>query len=140
MDFEDFLTHFEGVKRTRSDRAVARCPAHCDRTPSLSLRVTEDGTILIKCFAGCGATDVVNAIGLKLPDLFPDRPTEHRKRGVKPNHWHASRDALKTLHKEVLIVAIAAADIASGRSLSKQDADRVAEAATKVREAAELCR
>mgnify|MGYP001826602248 FL=1 len=140
MDFEDFLTHLEGVKRTGSDRAVAKCPAHCDKTPSLSLRVTEDGTILIKCFAGCGATDVVNAIGLELADLFPDRPTEHRKKGVKPNHWHAAREALKKLHKEVLIVAIAAADIAKGRTLSPKDADRVAEAAAKVREAAEICR
>jgi len=139
MDFEDFLTHLEGVKRTGNDRAVAKCPSHGDKTPSLSLRVTGDGTILLKCFAGCGVADVVHAIGLELADLFPNH-SPHNKKSIKPNHWHAAREALKTLHKEVLIVAIAAADIAKGRTLSQEDADRIAEAAVKLREAAELCR
>jgi hypothetical protein len=31
----------------------ARCPAHNDRNPSLSIREAADGKILIKCHAGC---------------------------------------------------------------------------------------
>ena len=38
--------------------ASCRCPAHCDKTPSLSLRQGDQG-ILVTCFAGCDAEDVL---------------------------------------------------------------------------------
>ena len=139
MNFADILDRLEGVKRTGNDRAVAKCPAHNDRSPSLSIRETEDGTILVKCFAGCGAADVVAAIGMELSDLFPEKPTHHA-RPKRPGHWHAAREALRVLHGEVLIVAFAALDISKGKRLTIQDADRVVVAASKIREARELCR
>lgn len=51
---------------------MAKCPAHDDKSPSLSVRETEDGRVLIHCHAGCGASDVLAAIGLTLADLFPE--------------------------------------------------------------------
>jgi putative DNA primase/helicase len=43
---------------------MARCPAHEDRTPSLS--VTEKGgRVLVKCHAGCAQTDVLAALADK---------------------------------------------------------------------------
>ena len=45
---------------------MCRCPAHNDRTPSLSVRVG-DKALLFKCFAGCETVDVMRAIrGLDL--------------------------------------------------------------------------
>lgn len=44
-----------------SNGAMCRCPAHDDRTPSLSVRVGETA-LLFKCFAGCDAIDVIRAI------------------------------------------------------------------------------
>jgi phage/plasmid primase-like uncharacterized protein len=41
---------------------VARCPAHDDRTPSLSLADGHDGRLLVKCWAGCSAHDVLSAL------------------------------------------------------------------------------
>lgn len=41
--------------------AMCRCPAHDDRTPSLSVRVGEKA-LLLKCFAGCDTLDVIRAI------------------------------------------------------------------------------
>jgi hypothetical protein len=41
--------------------AMCRCPAHDDRTPSLSVRVGETA-LLFKCFAGCDTLDVIRAI------------------------------------------------------------------------------
>lgn len=49
----------------------ARCPAHDDRTPSLSVSETDDGTVLIKCWAGCTTGDVLDALDLDFSDLFP---------------------------------------------------------------------
>lgn len=39
-------------------RAMCRCPAHDDHTPSLSLRQGDRG-ILVTCFAGCDSIDVL---------------------------------------------------------------------------------
>ena len=50
---------------------MARCPAHHDRSPSLSVSEGRDGQALVHCFAGCGFDDVVNALGLERRDLFP---------------------------------------------------------------------
>lgn len=51
----------------------ACCPAHEDRNPSLSISVGDDGRVLLKCFAGCRAETIVNALGLAMTDLFLDR-------------------------------------------------------------------
>lgn len=37
----------------------ARCPVHDDRTPSLSLRDTGDGKVLVRCHAGCDQDEVI---------------------------------------------------------------------------------
>ncbi len=56
----------------RSGRYQARCPSHDDRTPSLSIRETQDGRILIHCHSGCSPADIVESVGLTLGDLFPE--------------------------------------------------------------------
>ena len=137
---EKITSRLDGVRMTGKDRAVARCPAHNDKTPSLSIRETEDGTILIKCFAGCGAADVLSAIGLELVDLFPESERRPHSKSMKPNHWHATTAALKTLHKEVVIVVLAANVISRNAKLSTEDCDRLLLAATRIREAAEFCK
>jgi hypothetical protein len=52
----------------------ARCPAHDDRRPSLSITEGDDGRALICCHAdkGCTPEAIVAALGLKLADLMPD--------------------------------------------------------------------
>lgn len=51
----------------------ARCPAHDDREPSLSIDAGGDGRALVNCFAGCTVDDVCGALGIGKIDLFPDR-------------------------------------------------------------------
>lgn len=50
----------------------ARCPAHDDGRASLSISRGDDGRALVFCFAGCSTPDVVEALGLKMIDLFGD--------------------------------------------------------------------
>jgi hypothetical protein len=66
---ELLLGRLEGVSRTASGR-LARCPAHEDRTPSLSITEGADGRILLHCWAGCKTADVLAALGLGWSDLF----------------------------------------------------------------------
>lgn len=71
----EFLGKFEGVQASGGGW-VARCPAHGDDNPSLSIARGEDGRWLVHCHAGCSAEAVVAAVGLKMADLMPsnDRP------------------------------------------------------------------
>jgi hypothetical protein len=41
---------------------MARCPAHEDRAPSLSIVDTRDGKVLVRCHAGCDQRDVIAAL------------------------------------------------------------------------------
>ncbi|MCX6359839.1 MAG: hypothetical protein NT029_08540 [Armatimonadetes bacterium] len=62
------------LARVRPSRSgfMARCPAHDDRNPSLSVRVAPDGRVLVHCFAGCPLDAVLAALGLRLRDLRPE--------------------------------------------------------------------
>lgn len=41
---------------------MARCPAHDDREPSLSIADARDGKVLVRCHAGCDQRDVIVAL------------------------------------------------------------------------------
>jgi hypothetical protein len=49
---------------------IARCPAHEDRSPSLSI-TERDGTVLLHCHAGCAQQSVINA--LRSMGLWPEK-------------------------------------------------------------------
>lgn len=68
MTTEDFLDRLEGVRKQGSGY-VARCPAHEDRTASLSVKEGDDGKTVVHCHAGCSYKDVIAAAGLELKDL-----------------------------------------------------------------------
>lgn len=57
---------------------VACCPAHCDRNPSLSLRDSTEGKVLVHCHAGCSQAAVI--VALKELGLWPA--------GAKPSRSH----------------------------------------------------
>jgi 5S rRNA maturation endonuclease (ribonuclease M5) len=48
---------------------IARCPAHDDKNPSLSISV-RDGKILLFCHAGCKTTAICQAARIELSQLF----------------------------------------------------------------------
>ena len=68
--FEAFLDGLERVKRSGRGY-VARCPAHEDSEPSLSVIADERG-IGLYCFAGCSVESILDKQGLTWADLFFD--------------------------------------------------------------------
>jgi hypothetical protein len=70
MDLHEIARQLSHVK-WQGDTFVARCPAHEDRTPSLSGKSGNDGRTLLKCHAGCKTEDVLSEIGLSFRDLYP---------------------------------------------------------------------
>src|SRR5689334_17687260 len=79
MSADTLLTRLKGVRSTGRARWLARCPAHADRSPSLSIRELDDGVTLVKCFAECPAADVLAAIGLDFDALYPPRAVGHHR-------------------------------------------------------------
>lgn len=131
MDVTDILSRLAKVRQTGRDTWLACCPAHEDRTPSLSVRSLADGRVLLHDFGGCGAADVVAALGIELSDLFT-QPLYHRAQRVR--HPFTALDALRALRHEAAVVAISVADLAEGREV---DEGRVALAAARIADAAE---
>lgn len=62
-------------------RWVAKCPAHEDTKPSLSVSQGEKG-ILLKCFAGCTLDSICTAIGIRQTDLFSDPVRIHDETNI----------------------------------------------------------
>lgn len=50
-----------GIDPTRG-HGVTRCPAHEDRSPSLSWRLAQDGRALLHCHAGCTFAEILQAL------------------------------------------------------------------------------
>jgi hypothetical protein len=134
MSINTLLARLDAVRQTGPGHWLSRCPAHEDRHPSLSIRALEDGRTLLHCFAGCPIHSVVSALGLRLSDLFPSRPSDHPP---ERRPWSAE-DVLRAVAHEALIAAIAIENVAGGEVLSTEDRDRTLLAAERLHDAAAL--
>lgn len=122
------LSRLEGVRKSGGGH-VARCPAHTDRSASLSVCEGRDGRALVKCFAGCELLAVVHAVGLEVADLFPQRIADATPEGkaAARNAWRQSgwAAALAVLSRESAIVGLAARQLAAGQALAADDHARL---------------
>lgn len=106
---DDFLSRLTFVKKTGEGKWIARCPAHNDATPSLSIDQLPDLRVLIYCHAGCSWYSILKAVGVHLDAFNPNG-------NFKPL-W---RDKDRLDHPEIVLM-IADAERQAGRKLSKQD-------------------
>jgi hypothetical protein len=98
-----FPTTAESIAEALGGRKVgtgwmARCPAHGDRKPSLSIAEGQGGTVLVHCHAGCDQRDVI--AGLHASGLwgFGTRRPLHCPSGLqsgetRPHRKHAQPSA-----------------------------------------------
>lgn len=73
MTAETIITALAG------QRGMALCPAHDDHNPSLSV-AEKDGKLLVKCFAGCEQSAVIDALREK--GLWPEGERQEQKREI----------------------------------------------------------
>lgn len=69
MQIDKVLSRLEAVKNVGNGKWIAKCPAHPDKRPSLSIKLTQD-RILLHCFAGCSIEKILNALGMHEKELF----------------------------------------------------------------------
>lgn len=123
---EQLLARVDGVRQTGPDQWIARCPAHDDCSPSLSIRNAGD-RILIHCFAGCEPGEIMAVLGLTLADLF-EKPAGHNCKPLS-RYQRARReqalDALQALEHEINLVWIFAEQMQTGFALDLADRERL---------------
>jgi hypothetical protein len=61
ITLDAMLRRLTGARRVSSGW-IARCPAHDDREPSLSIATDAGGRILLHCFAGCTFSQILGAL------------------------------------------------------------------------------
>lgn len=128
---ESILAHLQRVRKRQVGQWSACCPAHEDKTPSLSVRETSDGAVLLHCFAGCTAAEIIAALGLEMADLFPRQILT--RQGVKRTpRLISAGQALELLDQESNLVAIAAANVLRGVPLNQNDLLRLVQAAGRI--------
>jgi putative DNA primase/helicase len=88
---------------------TARCPAHQDKTPSLSLSIGRDGRTLVKCHAGCTQEQVIDALrrrdlwhGDVETNLRPFTPAPNRNGEYAMRLWDECTAAKGTLVEKYL--------------------------------------
>lgn len=133
MSAQVLLSRLEKVKKmAQPGKWVARCPAHTDKTPSLSIRELDDGTVLIHDFGGCSVHEVLGAVGMDVADLFPPKAAGGRKPERRP---FTERDALLALSFEASLVLVCAGELANGRALNGSDLERLHLAQARIEQA-----
>jgi hypothetical protein len=140
MQVEDFLSLLKGVRANGKGRWVARCPHHNDRSPSLAITKGDHVPILLHCFAGCDADQIVGAVGLELSDLMPPRDPhfrdDQRTRIATP---FTPEQAIMCLSTESTFLFVAIADITRDKPLDALTKARMIEAAARINEARRIC-
>ncbi|QDU84016.1 hypothetical protein Pla163_11170 [Planctomycetes bacterium Pla163] len=86
-----------------------QCPAHDDARPSLHIRESDNGSVLLHDFAGCSTEAVVAALGLTMGSLFRDsgrtRSTRHLpitrapRPAEEPSHGFESFDSAAAAYR-----------------------------------------
>lgn len=133
MAVDAFLSRLSKVKTLGAGKWLACCPAHNDKTPSMTVSEVDDGRILIHCFAGCEPLNIVESVGFTMADLFPERLGEH-----KPiRHPFSALDVLRALRHEAAVMALACAHAAEGKPIHEIHKQRVDLAAERIADAAE---
>lgn len=101
---KSLLSKLENVRRN-GQGWIARCPAHDDRSPSLSISEGDDGRALVYCHAGCTVDDICAAIGIETSALFVPDGNGHtekpRSASTPPTVYRTAEDAIAELERSL---------------------------------------
>ena len=119
------LGRLDRVTQTGPAKWRAKCPAHDSSGLTLSIAEGDDGRALLNCFAGCTADEVVEAVGLRVSDLFTEPLATSYAPSNAPNPVILRRLA-PALSVDRWVLEAARQDIKNCRSHSAKDRERIA--------------
>lgn len=134
------LSRLEKVRQRQAGQYSARCPVHEDKTPSLSVRETPEGSVLLHCFARqCSAHEITAAMGLDMSDLF----LPQQRTGREPKRLArviAPSQALEVLAAEVMFVFVVASDMRHTKTIAPETFERLKQAVARILEIHDLAK
>ncbi len=136
---DNVLSRLKNVRQRQAGQSSASCPAHADKGPSLSVRETPEGAVLLHCFAGCSVHEITAALGLDMTALFPPKQRTGREpkrlaRAIAPSQ------ALELLAREAMLVAVVASDMTKGKPLNTETHQRLLQAVGRINEIHDLAK
>lgn len=136
---DTLLSRLDGVKRSRKNSWMSRCPAHNGDGRSLAITHADDGRILIHCFAHrCEPGDILAAVGMSVSDLFPE-PLNREHMPMRPMKFGVSGfDVIQAMRREMHVVGEITYAMSKG-SVDEELRERAAVAADRIRTALDLC-
>ena len=139
---DGLLARLTGVKSTGSNRWIAKSPTRNDKTASLSIRQTDDGSILLHDFGGASYFEIIAALGLQPIELIPEhlrhaRDTAPNARRAPPIPW---ADAYAAIAFQSSIVLVCAEDVTQGKALNDVALNQLANAVAVIEGAVRACR
>ncbi len=134
MSAETFLSRVRH-KRTGPNTYVFHSPTRADKHPSGTLRVLDDGRVLICDHGGDSTAEILAAVGLTFADLYPERLGSDRYVIKGERRPFPAADVLRAVAFEAFVIATIGAAIHSGKPVSQQDRERLMIAVGRVQAA-----
>lgn len=120
---EDILSRLNKVRKTGPNSWLACCPAHDDRSPSMTLSAKDDGHILAHCFTGCSFDEIVGAVGLGWEPWFPEKHNPHEHKSFRRPYPVA--DVFEAVVWEARVLSIIAMDMHMKQEIKDDDYKRL---------------
>jgi hypothetical protein len=131
VSVERLLERLHNAKAVHNGQWVAGCPLCQSRKGRpVAIKAFEDGRILIHPFCGCETGDIVKALGLRMADLFPPKPSNHYSAPVRRGFDAAL--VLEALAHEFCVAALIACDVDAAGAFSPDQRERMHLVATRV--------
>lgn len=80
---------------------TARCPAHDDNSPSLSVKAGHTHPVVFTCHAGCSPDDILASLGLSWSDLSAPREQSHSSDDYMRCGWNKATGSHDWRHRKV---------------------------------------
>jgi len=133
---EPLLQRLENVRQTGHESWMARCPAHADKTASLSIKAGNK-CLLVYCFGGCEPGDVLGAVGMTVAETFYDYGKDVIK-PQNPKRYGQAMDALSGIALELILVSQCAEQMAAGFALDTDQIKRLRVAYSRIKAAVRI--
>ena len=134
MTCDEFLHMLDGVRKY-GQRWRANCPCGHTSKGALSIAQTDDGAIMLHCFAGCTVREITSALGIQVRDLMParDHSPEGRRRTREYLVLRDTLAAASVLAYEAEIVQLYASDVLANRAVQPESLERFILACDRIR-------
>ena len=106
--WKELISRLNQAKESVPGKATALCPAHNDKNPSLSVKLT-DQKILLNCHAGCSFTAIVSALNMNI-NQFNTKNSKSKKRRQEVCRYDYRSEDGKLLYHCLLYTSDAADD------------------------------